>query len=228
MGKRTEKEAFEFANIPRPAADQAFAFHDKVAKTNGHIWPRTKKDIFDFCENGALFGARRKIDEALVAICYVAFDKKENAWEVGGLTVEKEVQNLGIGTVLVKMAIAHTLVLDHSSEHQDRKIIAHVHEANEEPRKLLEKMGFKLTGKVKIPASAAPPTMKRNADGTITGDAFELSIAGVKAICIWLDTEFDGSIGKGKAEAHLNFGPGTNQKDIVEALTEVISDLEKK
>ena len=223
----TRKEIFEFANIPEFAADQAFAFHEKIAQTNGHIWPRTKKEIHNFCINGALFGVRRKTDDALVALCYVALDAKANSWEVGGLAVEKDEQNLGIGTLLVKMAIAFTVALE-PPEYRGRKIIAHVHEANEEPRKLLEKLGFRFFEKVEIPPEAAPPKMKRNAAGKIVGDTFDFSFAGLKTIHKWLSQDFDGSLGKGKAEAHLNFGPGFTREVVAETLRQIIAERKKK
>ena len=222
----TAKEIYEFANIPEFAADQAFAFHEKVTETNGHVWPRTKAEICHFCADGALFGVRRKSDDALVALCYVALDEKADAWEVGGLTVEKAEQNLGLGTLLVKMAIAFTVALE-PPEYRGRKVIAHVHEANHEPRKLLEKLGFCLTGKVEIPPEVAPAKMKRNAAGKIAGDTFEFSFGGLKAIHRWLSQDFDGSLGKGKAEAHLNFGPGFTQEVVAETLEQIIADYKE-
>lgn len=199
------------------------SFHEKVTETNGHVWPRTKEEIHHFCADGALFGVRRKSDDALVALCYVALDKKDDAWEVGGLTVEKTEQSLGIGTLLVKMAIAFTVALE-PPEYRGRKIIAHVHEANDEPRKLLEKLGFRLAGKVEIPPKVAPLKMKRNAAGKIVGDTFEFSLAGLETIHKWLSQDFDGSLGKGKAEAHLNFGPGFTREVVAETLGQIIAD----
>lgn len=143
--------------VPLNQADEAFAFHLTVAQTDEHIWPRTSQDLQHFAEEGLLFGARRAdtTTQELVALCYVKREG-ESEYEIGGLAVASEFQKIGIGTLLIRFALAHVIVYESPLQNQE-SIVAFVHESNNSPRGLLKILGFEQTGSpVEVPGATAP------------------------------------------------------------------------
>jgi RimJ/RimL family protein N-acetyltransferase len=115
-------------------AAEAFAFHERISRSDTHIWPRTREQLSRLAQEGLLFGARITSSREIVGLCYLTADEREEEWEMGGLTVVQDLQHLGIGTFLVRFAIAHTLAFDAAPDDEAvRRVIAYVHEENRAP-----------------------------------------------------------------------------------------------
>jgi ribosomal protein S18 acetylase RimI-like enzyme len=192
-----------YATVPRGLAADAFAFHRKIATSNDHIWPRTEEDIRNLAESNQLLAAYHEPRD-FVGLCYVKAEDDE--WELGGLTVDPALQAHGIGTTLARVAIAHTMVYNEPWKY-GQEVIAYVHQANNDPRRLLQKLGFEWRSTIEVPDAHAPASMKRNEQGKIVGDKFHFTREGLKRLSRWFDNEshaiFD------KPEATVNLGPVT-------------------
>ena len=197
-------QRFTFSKVPIAKAGEAFACHTSIAKSNAHIWPRTEDEIRRYCEEGSLFCVRG-FDGQLVALCYSILDAE--AWEIGGLTVDGSLQNLGIGTTLVRFVLAHTMVFTQPWENKQR-VIAHIHEENNDPRNIFRRLGFVHVRQIAVPAGNAPESMRRNAKGEIVGDELEFSKDGLIQLARWLNSEFDGTLGLAKVPADLHLESG--------------------
>jgi GNAT superfamily N-acetyltransferase len=214
------RKSYIFSLVPSSDAETAFAFHKQIATNNSHIWPRDHDYIKQLAEDDCLYGVRRGESGEYVALCYAVLDETQHEWELGGLVVEPSVQKLGIAAVLARFALANTMVFEQPWSTGD-EIIAYVHEANDDPRKLLGKLGFRHAGTIEVPSGVAPPGMKRNADGNLVGDKFIFTIEGLEQLSKWFDKEFDGTLDHGKATAQIRL----NSLMSVEQLKESLRDL---
>lgn len=189
--------------MPLALAADAFAFHLKIATSNDHIWPRTEEDIRSLAQSNQLLAAYYEPRD-FVGLCYVKAE--DNEWELGGLTVDPKVQGHGIGTTLARVAIAHTMAYNEPWKY-GQEVIAYVHQANNDPRKLLKQLGFTWTTSIEVPDNHAPPSMKRNEQGKIVGDKFRFTPEGLQHLSRWFDNEshaiFD------ERGATVNLGPVT-------------------
>jgi GNAT superfamily N-acetyltransferase len=75
-----------------------------------------------------------------VGLVYAILDVGAATWEVGGLAVAESSQGLGIGTLLMRFALAHTIVYEQPWQN-GQELITHVHEANMDPRRILKRLG---------------------------------------------------------------------------------------
>ena len=200
-------DSFRFFQVNSIDAQRAFEFHKSIADSDDHIWPRTESEIRGFAEEGELFAIVLEHSCEFVGLCYSHLDDKTNAWEIGGLTVTANFQNLYLGSFLVRFALAHTISTGDPWKYGQR-IIAHVHTDNQAPRNLLKRINFVFRRPVEVPADVADavPSMKRNADGKITGDEFEFKKASVRALHRWFVNEFNGYLGDGKSVAKFDYG----------------------
>lgn len=187
-----QRETLCLANVTSKDARAAFDFHEKVAAVpDSHLWARSESQIRKLIKHGCLYGAWLGEDRQLVGLCYALLNEKEQTWEIGGLSVDKSVGGRGIGTILVRFALAHTIVYEQPWVY-GQEVIAHVHEANEEPRGILEKSGFEFSRLIPVPEEANPPSwMRRNAEGKIIGHEFKYPPRNVKALSDWFDQELD-------------------------------------
>lgn len=193
-------DSLDFFQVPISEAATAYAFHHSLASTNSHIWPRTEEQLKKFAEEGELFGVRKSRTGELLALCYATLDENSKGYEIGGLTVAPSFQRLGIATVLVSFALAHVLVWDQPWT-LGQRIIAHVHESNSNPRKLLEGMGFQKAGTVTAP-DTAPATMKRNPEGKVVGDVYVFPHAASRGLSDWFN-RFQELLSDEKTGAHI-------------------------
>src|SRR5215212_2648874 len=133
---------FVFAQVPSTAAENAFEFHRNIARKDLHIHPRIESEIEEFAQSGHLFGVRRKNTNEFVGLCYVVQDSAESDWQLGGLTVT--VQKQGIGELLVRFALAHTIVYGVLLQEGKwiQKILASLRTDNHAPRRLITSLRF--------------------------------------------------------------------------------------
>jgi RimJ/RimL family protein N-acetyltransferase len=198
---------------------EAFRFHRSLADPDSHIWPRTSDEVQRYIEDGCLFGAWCADTDELVGLVYVVPDGE--VWELGGLTVVGSLNGLGIGGLLARLALAFTIAQVQPWENE-QEIIAHVHEENESPRPLLDKLGFEFIEKIEVPADKAPPSMKRNAEGKIIGDTFKFTREGLDVLSRWFDA-FTGTIARGAAAVEIDIDPYS-----LDNIKEALRDLVKK
>jgi RimJ/RimL family protein N-acetyltransferase len=198
--------SFRFFQIDSTDAPRAFTFHKSIADSNEHIWPRTEAEISSYCSEGELFGiVRDQHSDEFVGLCYSHLDDSANEWEIGGLTVTDKFQKLHLGSFLVRFALAHTISSADPWKYGQR-IIAHVHNENKAPRNLLKRINFEYLRTIEVPADAAPPSMKRNPNGKLTGDEFEFKKSSVRALHGWFVNEFKNLLADGETMVEFDFG----------------------
>lgn len=215
---------FIFCQIPSTAAKEAFNFH-MAFPTKGYIWPRTEADMERYSNDGELFAVRHKGSYEIVGICYVTLDTDRNRWELGGLSVSAIVQDLGLGTVLGRYALARTIA-EKAPWLSKQEIIAHVHEENQDPRSLLKRVGFEQNGREEAP-DTAPDEMKRNAAGKVVGDVFVFPTNRVVELANAFESDLAHPLRDGNSKAEFDFGafgPG----NVLEALREAAKHLNKR
>lgn len=197
-------DSFSVAVITSAETDEAYTFHVRVGSPK-HIWLRTEAQIRELVLDNNVFGIRRTDTSALVGLCYL---KPEGAgWELGGLLVSDDVQRLGIGTLLARLVLTYAVgQLDIFTYGQP--LIAHVHEANLDPRGILQKTGFVWVQRIVLKGTdaAGAPSSMRNAAGEIVGDELRFTNQGVRDLAQWLNNEFDGTLERSGATVQVNFG----------------------
>jgi ribosomal protein S18 acetylase RimI-like enzyme len=215
-------DPFIFFQVSSREAKDAFNFHQSISSSDEHIWPRNQEQIEQFCNDGELFGVRKASSGEYVGLCYVHLDK-DHEWEFGGLTVLEAARGLQLGSVLTNFALAHTIANQRPWTY-GQEIIAHVHEANQKPRNLLQRVGFQRIDTVTVPRENAPASMKRNADGNIVGDKFQFPRKSLGQLATWFDKEFNGTLGDGVTKAIFEVRPG-GLDNLKEALREAMNEL---
>jgi hypothetical protein len=215
-------DPFIFFQVSSIESKSAFAFHSSIASSDEHIWPRTEQQIEKFCEDGELFGVRKASSGEYVALCYAHLEEDAGEWELGGLTVIESVRFLGIGSILTNFALAHTIA-NQRPWSNGQTIIAHVHEANSKPRKVLGRIGFTHVGTVTLPGDIAPKSMKRDAQGNVVGDKFCFEKNKVVQLSNWFD-EFDRMLGDGATPTVFDIRPG-GLDSLKEALREAANEF---
>jgi GNAT superfamily N-acetyltransferase len=160
--------------------DAAFQFYQSFQTE--FLWPRTLREIEEMAEDGQLFAAAE--GGRFLACCYMKPDDGDG-YEFGGVLVDEAARGRKVGSTLGRVALAVVSAMASPDE-----IIAHVHEENELPRPLLQRLGFVPTGTKDGPPDA-PPGMKRNAEGKVVGDVYKFDFSQFVAIADWLDAFHD-------------------------------------
>jgi ribosomal protein S18 acetylase RimI-like enzyme len=218
--------SFVFAQVPSTAAEDAFEFHRNIARKDIHIHPRIESEIDDFAQSGHLFGVRRKNTNEFVGLCYVVQDSAESDWQLGGLTVT--VQKQGIGELLVRFALAHTIVYGVLLQEGNwaQKILAYVRNDNSAPRRLLRSLGFEHSGTDVISYEDAPAWMERNRErGNIVFDEFAFTLDGLRQLATWFDERFDGTLHPSGAEAQIDLVGHNRIEHLTKALRHLAGEL---
>lgn len=196
-------EVYQARAVPKEHAHAAFAFH--ATASSGFVWPRTVEYIEKLAVNGSLFAAWNKSTGSPVGLAYGdKLDERLAEWEVGGLTVEKSAQKQGLGSVLLQFALVNLFAQNFDPLPQPfPHIVAHVHQDNQRPRSILQKLRFEQTGTVRLDPRTAPSTLKQNTEGLIIGEQF--TGAGLIDLSRWLDS-FNGRLSP-TCRCELDFGP---------------------
>jgi len=208
------------ANVSSKDTEAAYRFHDKISQAqDSHLWARTEVEIHNLIADGCLFGVWSGEERQLVALCYAALADNELSWEIGGLTVDDNVKRLGLGTILLRFTLAHTIVYQ-QPWNNGQKLISHVHEANHDPRGIVNKLGFQHVRTFEVPESANPPKwMKRNDEGKVVGDEFEFPPAALSSLTVWFFEDLDKLMQQVSVE--FGFGYGFNLDDFKADLMEI-------
>ena len=182
--------------------DAVFGFYQSFSTE--FLWPRTVNEIKSMAEDGQLFAAADP--NRIVACCYMRplvdgdvngvlrhVIDVDDAYEFGGVLVDGAARGQKIGSTLGRMSLAAVSAMASPSG-----IIAHVHEENELPRPLLNRLGFRVTGEKDGPPFA-PPGMKTNSEGNVVGDVYRFEFGRFADIATWLE-EYAGVVGGRPAE----------------------------
>jgi RimJ/RimL family protein N-acetyltransferase len=219
--------SFVFAQVPSTAAENAFEFHRNFASKDPHVHPRIESEIAEFALSGHLFGVRRKKTNEFVGLCYVVQDSAEIDWQLGGLTVT--IQKQGIGELLVRFALAHTLVYGVLLQEGKwvQKIIAYVRNDNNAPRRLLTSLGFEHSATDVFSQVQAPAWMERNRErGNIVFDEFMFTLDGLRQLATWFSESFVGTLYPSGAEAQIDLAGHNRIDHLTKALRHLAGGLD--
>lgn len=171
--------------------EAVLAFYD--TNPDAHVWPRTRAELDELASEGCLFEVVDTRDERVVAACYTKDDEEpagSNAgrvrWEVGGLYADESVRGSKLAEALVRVSIISLYVLlDPDAEGQ--RLIGHVHEYNQKPRRLLESLGFEHDGSEIPPPHVVPPNLTRNEKGEVVGHLYVFRVQALAGFADWLE-----------------------------------------
>src|SRR5215211_1471262 len=219
--------SFVFAQVPSTGAEKAFEFHRTFASKDPHIHPRIESELIEFAQSGHLFGVRRKNTNEFVGLCYVVQDSAESDLQLGGLTVT--IQKQGIGELLVRFALAHTIVYGVLLQEGKwvQKIIAYVRNDNNAPRRLLTSLGFEHSATDVFSQEQAPAWMERNRErGNIVFDEFMFTLDGLRQLATWFSESFDGTLYPSGAEAQIDLAGHNRIDHLTKALRHLAGGLD--
>ena len=207
------RECFRIAKVDSVAAPQAYQFHAAVSASDPHIWPRTDAQIQEYVQDRCLFGAWRESTGELVGIVCAILDESATPaqYEVGGLTVARTYRGRGIASVLVRFAVAHTMAFERpwkATRKPKFAVVAHVHKENPDPRGVLDRIGFVHSKAMFIPGDVAPPSMKRDSAGNVSGDELKFTAHALENLSRWFNQEFTGHL-RGGDEVVFDVGEAT-------------------
>lgn len=188
----------------RDRIDAVIAFYK--AHPDAHVWPRTPEELSQLAEDLCLFEVVDE-DGQTVAAAYTKDDPSENRWELGGLYVVKECRGSGLAKMLGRVRI---IGLYTQLGLVDERVISHVHESNDDPRPLLESLGFVRDGEEIAPPHVVPADMKRNDKGEVVGHLYVFNAARLGEFADWLE-RFDGTAKNG-AKVQLDLAMYTRDR----------------
>jgi hypothetical protein len=97
--------------------------------------------------------------------------------------VEDRLQKIGIAAALARVIISMLYLTD-----QPADLIAHVHEFNNAPRRLLPNLGFLDTGEQSELPGEPPANMQRNSEGKVVGDVYRFQRSALADFASWFET----------------------------------------
>jgi GNAT superfamily N-acetyltransferase len=204
MSEDAQRRSFTFRIAVEDETTLVLNFHQKYLTE--HLWPRTLEEFERLAEEECFYVAFETVasDEALVGICYIRHDKEPTQpnterLEFGGVYVTDSCRGYGVATALGIIALSNHHVWDPPLG----RLIAHVHEANDLPRGMLqEQLGFVLVDKETPPPEIAPTSMRRNKDGEVVGDVFQFDPVKLLHFADWIE-KFSGTINGKSGESIL-------------------------
>jgi ribosomal protein S18 acetylase RimI-like enzyme len=184
-----ERRAFLIRRVTDDRVPEVLAFH----RANGseHLWPRDQEYLAERVADEALFALVEA--DRVVGMCYFAWDPDQRRFEFGGVCLDGSCRSKGLGDHLAKAALASVFVLENGDAKFE--VIAHVHEKNPLPRRMLERVGFCWDGhRSEVPPKGiAPASMAQNADGRVVGHVYSFDACRCADIAQWLESlPFDG------------------------------------
>ena len=176
--------------VRRQFVAEAYEFHRRCAGASGHIWARSLDEFKQLVRKRTVYGARNGSGR-LVALCYSRLDKEQRQFEIGGLFVDAQQREIGIGWALAGMTLAQTVALaqpwNPKAGYAGYSIVAHVHDGNGDPVGMLERMGFRYSRKVRTKDADAPPDMTRDSEGMVTSDCYEFPQESLPLLGDWFN-----------------------------------------
>jgi RimJ/RimL family protein N-acetyltransferase len=124
-----------FAHVDPALAREVFQWHRGFAAANQMLFPRSWTEYEDLANDGRIVCATE--DGHYVGLCYYTWDETEEEWEIGGLMVDTGKRGRSLGSVLMRVTLAHLLFEEEPLSRHER-IISHVHKQNDSPRRVIE------------------------------------------------------------------------------------------
>lgn len=186
-----------FRTVDTSEIGRAHEWHREFASANDAIYPRSKEQFLQLALDRYVWCAVSTDDEYL-AMSYANYDDVKNEWEIGGLMVADKMRGKGLGTIMMRVPLAHMLFNEQPLTWTlPPKIVAHVLTGNDAPRKIIPEVGFAFAEHVTIPPEALPG-LRVSDDGMIHGDEFHFEIPdGLTSLADWTagwnDTLKDGT-----------------------------------
>jgi RimJ/RimL family protein N-acetyltransferase len=209
-----------FRIVDNEEISAAFAWHRDFAEKHEAIYPRDRNTFTDLVLDRLVWCAVTE-DDVFRALSYAAFERPENKWEIGGLMVSEEMRGKGLGSIMMRLPLAHMLINELPLEWDEvPAIVAHVLAGNNAPRGIIPKIGFEHHGPVEIPSEYLPG-LKADEDGMVRGDEFWLPVPeGIKALAQWC-ANWDRTLRDGTS-ANVDLLDGLTMKGVGDALRSMI------
>lgn len=164
-----------FRAIDSSEIGRAHKWHEDFAAANEALYPRTASHFLELAMDRCVWGAVSSDDEYL-AMSYANFDDDKNEWEIGGLMVTPDARGKNLGSIMMRLPLAHMLFTENPLALDPAPtIVTHVLHGNDHPRRIIPSVGFEFSHDVTIPGSAMPG-MKTDDDGNVRGDEFHLKV----------------------------------------------------
>lgn len=152
----------------------AYGWHRGFAGANDALFPRSRDRFEELVMEGSVWAAREHSGDYL-ALAYASYNEIEKECEIGGLMVAVQARGKGLGTLVMRLALAHIVLEENLLSDPNVRVVAHVLKANPMPRNIIEsQLQFVHARQVEIPQEALPG-LRADPDGIIRGDEFELS-----------------------------------------------------
>ncbi len=155
-----------------PIANRANAYHFHLKNLNDFLLPRSEERFEKMIGEREVYEAFDHTSQSIVGICYITKDlelcKKSSRAEFGGVFVHEDYRKSDLPFALASFAISK-FSLDNMTD--IGRLIAHVHQYNKSPLKLMKRLGFKCSG-AEIPPLEYVKDMKKNSDGYVIGFLF--------------------------------------------------------
>jgi GNAT superfamily N-acetyltransferase len=199
----------------------AYQWHRGFSGANDALYPRDHDSFQSMVMDGSVWAAKDPSGDFL-ALGYSTYDESQKICEIGGLMVAAQAQRKGLGSAIMRLTLAHTLVEENLLEIPDARIVAHVLRGNEAPRRIItETLRFKHVGEVTYPAHELPG-LRAEEDGMVHGDEFELTKPdSIAALAQWT-RDWPASLRENPAHVELRAGV------TIEDWTRALEDLTTK
>jgi GNAT superfamily N-acetyltransferase len=138
--------SFAIRVVAEDRAEEVTTFHK--AHITPYLFPRDVQFFENMARLGCLYEVIETTDgaEGMVGVCYITEAREDDGsprWEFGGVFVHASCRGLGVGSTLGVVAMSSHFVWDPIPA--TARLIAHVHEHNNEPRAIMTgKLGFVL------------------------------------------------------------------------------------
>lgn len=194
----------------------AYHWHRGFAGANDALYPRTFDDFEQLVMDGCVWAARSTNLDYL-ALAYASYDEVAKVCEIGGLMVAKQAEGKGLGSLMMRLAMAHAILEENLLSIPGVRIIAHVLRTNNDPRAIIErKLRFRLVNEVAIPSTDLPG-LRAEEDGMVHGLEYELVTPdSIDALADWA-TAWTGRL-SGDEVADIELRPGVTMTDWAKAL----------
>lgn len=155
--------------------EENLAVHNFVfGRQQRYLRSRPLEEIEELIKLRTMFIAEREESGQLAAARYLDNTDEQHV-EYGGAFTDPDYRGFGLGTTLGRAAIAHYFTMNYKPV----PLRGHVHVGNDAPRRLLDRLGFRLVKSAEaydpqsLPGIAHMPT---DPDGMIRLDLFEFEI----------------------------------------------------
>jgi hypothetical protein len=186
-----------FRPVTPELTEVAYQWHRGFTSGDQLVYGRRRHEFYELVDDQSVFAAIDQ-DGDVLGLGYYHFAEEHNAWEIGGLTVARQLRGRKFGNLLSRVIVGH-IVYDRRPYDCGQGIIARVHKENDAPLPILgaHQAFTKEEGGMNVPSSALPgvPT---NEEGRVVGDKFTLEKAVALAqliywIAEWQDRMVDGT-----------------------------------